>query len=115
MGATAVFDMVANQQTLELAAKTVTVAGWIGIVGLAGGKLPVSVLDLPFGVVVRPTYWGTRRELIEVLALAARGDLRAETITYPLSRAAAAYQDLAAGKILGRAVIVPDDPILDVG
>jgi len=108
VGAHAVFDMVASDATLRQAAASVAAAGWIGIVGLGGGTLPVSVLSVPMGVTVRPTYWGTRTELSEVLELAARGGLRPETTSFPLSRAADAYRAVCEGSQIGRAVIVPD-------
>jgi len=106
-GADAVFDMVGSDATLALAAQVVSVEGHIGIVGLAGGALPVSVLALPFGITVSPTYWGTLPELYEVLALAARGDIVAHTTNYPLDRADEAYAAIRAGEVIGRAVVVP--------
>ena len=39
----AVFDMVGSDSTLELAGRTVSVNGHIGLVGLGGGVLPVSL------------------------------------------------------------------------
>jgi propanol-preferring alcohol dehydrogenase len=106
-GADAIFDMVGSDSTLAMAAAAVAVDGHVGIVGLAGGALPVSLLGLPFGVTVTPTYWGTRPELHEVLHLAARGDLAARRTTYPLDRADEAYAAVRAGSLLGRAVVVP--------
>jgi len=106
-GADAIFDMVGSDDTLGLAGATVAVNGHIGLVGLAGGSLPVSLLGLPFGVTVTPTYWGTLPELHEVLQLAARGDLCAHKVTYPLGRADEAYAAVRAGSLLGRAVVVP--------
>lgn len=105
----AVFDMVGSDETLRLAAQLVGPDGWIGIVGLGGGTLPVSLFGLPYGVIVRSTYWGTLPELHEVLALAARGDLVPRITTFPLSRAVEAIEAVAAGSVMGRAVVVPDD------
>lgn len=107
VGADAVFDMVGSDVSLALAAQSVAVNGFIGLVGLAGGTLPVSLLGLPFGVTVSPTYWGTRPELHEVLHLAARGDVVSHTTTYPLDKALDAYAAIKAGTVLGRMVIVP--------
>ena len=67
----------------------------------------MSLLGLPFGLSVTPTYWGTLPELHEVLALAARGDLAAHTTTFPLERADEAYAAVRAGTLQGRAVVVP--------
>ena len=106
-GADAFFDMVGSDATLQLAGRAVSVNGHIGLVGLAGGSLPVSLLGLPFGLSMTPTYWGTLPELHEVLALAARGDLAAHTTTFPLDRADEAYAAVRAGTMQGRAVVVP--------
>ena len=106
-GAEAVFDMVGSDATLQLAGSIVAVNGHIGLVGLAGGSLAVSLLGLPFGLTVTPTYWGTLPELHEVLQLAGRGDLAAHKVVYPLGRADEAYAAVRSGTVLGRAVVVP--------
>jgi len=56
---------------------------------------------------VQTTYWGSRTELEEVLELGARGRLTSTVQTYSLDDAMQAYRDLADGKIVGRAVVVP--------
>jgi len=56
---------------------------------------------------VQTTYWGSRPELAEVLLLAARGLITPTVSTFDLDDAPRVYEDLAAGKIDGRAVIVP--------
>ena len=106
-GADVVLDVVGSNDTLATAAKAVSVEGHIGLLGLAGGSLPVSLMGMPFGVTVTPTYWGTLPELHEVLHLAARGDLTSHVTTFPLERATEAYAALRAGEIVGRGVVVP--------
>lgn len=54
------------------------------------------------------TYWGARVELMEVIAMARAGRIRAETTNYPLSEAVAVYDKLKKGEIKGRAVLVPE-------
>jgi len=78
-------------------------------VGLGGGTLPVSFFGLPYEASVQSTYWGNRRELVDVLDLGARGLLRSHTTLYTLDDAAQAYRDLAHGTVSGRAVVVPTD------
>ena len=56
---------------------------------------------------VQTIYWGSRPELEEVLLLGARGLLTPTITKYSLDHAAIAYKDLHAGKVSGRAVIVP--------
>ena len=52
-------------------------------------------------------YWGSRIELMEVIAMAREGRIHADTIEYPLTKAVEAYAKLKAGEITGRAVLVP--------
>jgi alcohol dehydrogenase, propanol-preferring len=106
-GAEAVFDMVATDGTLAVAAAMVAGNGHIGVVGAAGGTIAVSMGTVPFGVTVTPTYWGTRPELIDVLDLAAAGRLVVRTEQFPLSRATDAYAAVRDGKVAGRAVVIP--------
>ncbi len=107
-GADIVLDMVGAQSTLDVASAVVGPDAAVVIVGIGGGALPVSFLGLPYGIRVMTTYWGTLPELHAVLALAARGDLVAETSEWTLSRAPEAYAALRAGTVAGRAVVVPD-------
>jgi propanol-preferring alcohol dehydrogenase len=53
-------------------------------------------------------YWGSRVELIEVIAMAREGRIHAETTAFPLQQAAGVYERLKAGQIVGRAVLVPN-------
>ena len=52
-------------------------------------------------------YWGSRVELMEVIAMARAGRIHAETTEFPLGEAAEVYEKLKAGKISGRAVLIP--------
>jgi propanol-preferring alcohol dehydrogenase len=109
LGADVVLDFVGSDDTLAVAAASARQLADVTIVGIAGGTLPVSFFGIPYEVSVQTTYWGNRRELVEVLDLAARGHLKAETTLYTLDDAAEAYRDLAHGTVNGRAVVVPTD------
>ena len=52
-------------------------------------------------------YWGSRAELMEVIAMARDGRIHAETMDFPLSEAVEVYAKLKAGQITGRAVLIP--------
>lgn len=106
-GADVVLDFVGADATLALGAAAVRMLGDLTIVGIAGGTLPVSFFGLPYEASVQTTYWGSRTELVEVLDLGARGLVRPTTTTYPLDQAVHAYREMAAGRLVGRAVIVP--------
>jgi propanol-preferring alcohol dehydrogenase len=109
IGVDVVLDMVGSDETLAAGAACVRQLGDLTIVGLGGGTLPVSFFGLPFEASVQSTYWGNRRELVDVLDLGARGLLRSHTTLYTLDDAAQAYRDLAHGTVSGRAVVVPTD------
>jgi propanol-preferring alcohol dehydrogenase len=53
-------------------------------------------------------YWGSRVELMEVIAMARNGHIHAEITEFPLEQAVAVYDKLKAGQIAGRAVLVPE-------
>lgn len=106
-GAHAVFDFVGVQQTMDLGAAMIRVAGHQVNVGVGSGTLPVGFLDKPFNSSVRAPYWGSRSELFEVLELARSGAVHVETEVFSLEEAPTAYERLHAGTLRGRAVIVP--------
>ncbi len=110
-GADVVIDFVGVQPTVDLAAQVIAPEGLIRFVGLGGGKLSFGAdadgASLPWGVNVQRSYGGTRVDLLEVLALARQGKLTVETVRYPLADFQQAFDDLEAGRIAGRAILVP--------
>jgi len=106
-GADVVLDFVGSEQTLKMALAAARTLGDVTLVGIAGGSVPFSFFSQGYEVSLQTTYWGSKPELEEVLNLASRGLIRAEHTRYSLADAAEAYVDLAAGRVVGRAVIVP--------
>lgn len=110
-GADVVYDFVGIQQTLDLATSIVAPAGAIRVIGLGGGSFPFNAsLEgevLPWGVHVQRPYGGTASDQADVLALARAGDIGVDTTVYALDDAQRAFNDLEAGRISGRAVLVP--------
>ena len=108
--AQAVFDFAGYQSSLDLAANLVGVGGDIRIVGLGPGSdtLAVGFFRTPSEVSVSTSYWGSRSELIEVIALASSGSIEADVETFPLAEVPEAYEWLRAGSLAGRAVITFD-------
>jgi propanol-preferring alcohol dehydrogenase len=106
-GADVVVDFVGVAQTIDLARAVSRPMGDVTVVGIGGGEVPFSFFSQPYEVSLATTYWGTRPELVEMLTLAARGEVRVEYTQYSLDDAAQAYRDLAAGQVAGRAVVVP--------
>ncbi|WP_033221668.1 NAD(P)-dependent alcohol dehydrogenase [Kitasatospora phosalacinea] len=107
LGAQAVFDFVGAPPTTALAGRLAAVEGDVTIVGIGGGTLEVGFGVLPYEVSVSSPYWGSRSELIEVLDLARVGAVDVHVETYGIDEAPLAYERLHAGKINGRAVILP--------
>lgn len=107
-GADVVLDFVGSPSTVEIARRIVTTGGAVAIVGLAGGALPVGFGSLPFETRVIAPFWGTKAELVEVIALARAGRIRTQIERFPLANVSAAYDALRSGRIHGRAVVLPE-------
>ncbi|KUP98689.1 NAD(P)-dependent alcohol dehydrogenase [Thermobifida cellulosilytica] len=107
-GARVVFDFVGAQATVDLAAQMAGLDSDINVVGIGGGSLPVSFFSPPYGTRVSTSYWGTRPELVELVELARRGALDVHVERYGLEEGPRVYERMEAGKIQGRAVVVPE-------
>lgn len=106
-GAAVALDFVGAQPTIDLCARIVGRASRLTIVGLGGGTLHYAANKPPYGCEVSVPYWGSRTELMEVIALAEAGRIKADVETFPLEQAVDVYQRLRDGRIHGRAVLVP--------
>jgi len=107
-GADVVFDFVGAAATLAFAIEVLRCDGELSLVGSGGGALTVSKPGrLPPGTCVSVPFWGTQRELVEVVRLAQERRLQVQTTEFALSDAAKAFDLLRRGEILGRAVLVP--------
>jgi propanol-preferring alcohol dehydrogenase len=106
-GVAVALDMVGAQATIELCRRVVGRASRLTVVGLGGGTLAYAANDPPFGCEVSIPYWGSRTELMEVIALAQAGRIRSDVEVFPLEQAVTVYERLRQGRIRGRAVLVP--------
>ena len=106
-GGDVVIDFVGTDATLATAVGSCKYQSDLTLVGVAGGSFPFNLYAPPYETAMRSIYWGTRSELGEVLALAARGLITPEYKTYKLDDALSAYADMEAGRLTGRAVITP--------
>ncbi|MBO0771652.1 MAG: NAD(P)-dependent alcohol dehydrogenase [Actinobacteria bacterium] len=106
-GAHVVLDFVAEQGAEQDGWEMTGQAGSYFVIGY-GGTVTVPTLDIIsterniIGNIV-----GTYNELAELMALAQGGKVTLHTRTYPLADAAEAVADLDAGRIRGRAILVP--------
>jgi propanol-preferring alcohol dehydrogenase len=106
-GAGLVLDCVGVQPTIDLGAILLGRNSLWMIVGLGGGHHDFHHGSTPYGTSVNIPYWGSRVELMEVIAMARNGRIRTETTEFPLDQAVAVYEKLKAGQITGRAVLTP--------
>ena len=106
-GANAVFDFVGVDDTLQLAAAVAAVGADVMVVGVGGGTYPMGFGGSPLEASVTIPNWGTRSELLEVVALARGGDLSIELERIGLEDVLAGYERLRRGEVVGRAVAVP--------
>ncbi|MGH3278197.1 MAG: NAD(P)-dependent alcohol dehydrogenase [Trebonia sp.] len=106
-GAHVVLDFVAEQGA-ELDGWTMTSPGGSYFVIGYGGTLHIPTLDIisternVIGNIV-----GTYNDLAELMALAQAGKVTLHTRAYPLTAAVGALADLDAGRVRGRAILVP--------
>jgi NAD+-dependent secondary alcohol dehydrogenase Adh1 len=106
-GAEVVLDFVAEQGA-EADGWAMTGGGGSYFVIGYGGTVQVPTLDIIsterniIGNIV-----GTYNDLAELMALAEGGRVTLHTRTYPLGAAADAFADLDAGRVRGRAILVP--------
>lgn len=110
-GAEIVLDFVGVDATLDMAARMVARGGAIRVVGLSGGSLPFLARSannpLPRGVTLMCPYSGSYNDLTEVIAMTRSGALKPVVRTFALSDALQALDQLEAGEIRGRAVLLP--------
>lgn len=107
-GAELVLDCVGVQPTVDLGARLLGRDCVWTIVGLGGGHHDFHHGSIPYGSVMSIPYWGSRVELMEVIAMARNRRIHAETTEFPLDQAVEVYDQLKAGQIVGRAVLIPD-------
>ena len=107
VGATVVLDFVAEQGAEQDGFAMTAPGGSYYVIGY-GGTLTIPTLDIIsterniIGNIV-----GTYNDLAELMVLAQAGKVTLHTKTYPLDAAVDAINDLDAGKVRGRAILVP--------
>ena len=106
-GADVVLDFVAEEGAENEGFAMTRPAGSYFVIGY-GGTLVIPTLDVIsterniIGNIV-----GTYNDLVELMVLAEAGKVTLHTKTYPLDAAPDALNDLDAGKVRGRAILVP--------
>jgi propanol-preferring alcohol dehydrogenase len=106
-GADVILDFVGSDDTLALAVASSRPQADVTLVGIAGGSHTFSFFTSPYEVSFATTYWGTAPELMELVALAQDGRVKAHIERFAFDDVAEAYAALHEGRVRGRAVVVP--------
>ncbi len=100
-------DFVGAPSTLALAAPCLRKGGKFVVCGLFGGAASIPIAVLPLReIAILGSLVGTTRELIELVALAKRGQIQLGDVERrPMSAAERSLSDLAGGRVIGRVVL----------
>jgi alcohol dehydrogenase, propanol-preferring len=109
-GAWSVVDLVGASATVKLGTDCLIKGGKLIVVGLFGGDITISTPTIPLkAMTIQGSYVGSLDELKQLLALVQRTTLPSVPIDRrPLAAAAAALDELKAGKVVGRVVLTPN-------
>lgn len=114
-GADVVLDLVGNSATLALDGAIVAPYGAIRVPGLSDGVFEFETsqlaMSLPWGASLTRPYSGTHQDLRDLVELARVRDIGIQVTKYEFADALRAFDDLEAGRITGRAIVVLDDAI----
>lgn len=107
-GAEIVMDFVAEHGTPEKVMKMLRPKGGVySIIGYGGNVVPSTLDMISREMKFLGNLVGTYNDLTELMELHHEGKVHITSSTYPLSEAVTVLHDLDAGKIVGRAVLVP--------
>ena len=108
-GAWAVIDLVGASRTVQLGIDSLVKGGKVIVVGLFGGDITVPTPSLPLrAMTIQGSYVGSLTEMAELLDLVRRkGAPDLPVATRPLAAVNDALNDLKAGKVIGRLVLMP--------
>jgi propanol-preferring alcohol dehydrogenase len=107
-GADVVFELVGTAESGREALASLGKAGAVVYIGYSFDSISIDPLSLVVPEQRILTSVGNRRwELAQAIELAAAGRLDVEITTAPLEEAPRVLEDLRAGRVVGRAVLVP--------
>ncbi|MBI3435475.1 MAG: alcohol dehydrogenase catalytic domain-containing protein [Proteobacteria bacterium] len=108
-GVSAICDFVGSEKSLQFAIGVLAKGGKIVVTGLFGGDFPTGAAMFALkAMAIEGILTGTLDEARELMALARMGKFAAPPYDErPLSRAQSALEDLRAGRVVGRIVLVP--------
>jgi NAD+-dependent secondary alcohol dehydrogenase Adh1 len=111
-GADVVVDFVGMDETLKNDLQMLRKGGKLVVVGYAmkghGGNVSIPAQDMIFSeLTIEGSLVGSYKELEELVELARQGKVEVKTKKYTLDEVNDAIEDLKAGKVQGRATLVP--------
>lgn len=107
LGADAVLDLVGEHDVPAHAMRMLRKGGVYSIVGY-GGEVRLEHLDMiNRELTVLGNQIGSHRDLVDLMELDRQGRIQLEAHTYTLDDVAEVLAEVAAGRILGRAVLIP--------
>ena len=109
-GAWAVIDFVGSSGTVEIGVRSLIKGGKLVIVGLFGGDVTIPTPHFPMrAMTLQGSYVGSLTEMKELLDLVQDKGLPPFPISMrPLAEVNAALDELRAGKVIGRVVLMPN-------
>ncbi len=108
IGAQFVIDCVGANATLATGIATLAWRGRLVMVGAGGGSVPFDFFKFPPGSQLATSLNGGSVALKEVVDMASLGRIKVLVDRYKLDDAKKAYDDFEHGRLVGRAVLVPD-------
>lgn len=108
-GVQAAISVAVTKSAFEQAYRSVKRGGTLVVVGLPNDELPIPIFNTVLnGVSVKGSIVGTRIDMKEALDFAARGKVKAQIETAPLSEVNTILDKMTNGKINGRIVLTFD-------
>jgi len=107
LGAEVILDFVGEGGAIESGIAMLRRAGSYFVIGY-GGTLNVPAIDIiSTEINFIGNLVGTYNDLVELMVLAARGQVNLHTATYPLDAFGDALADLDGGRLRGRGILIP--------
>ena len=102
------FDCVGVNATLAIGVAAISWGGRLVMVGAGGGSIPFDFFKVPPGAQLVTSLNGGSVALMEVVEMAALGRIKILVDRFPLNAAKQAYDDFEHGRLVGRAVVIPE-------
>ena len=107
-GVDVVLDIVASKDTLDVGIACLKKRGTLVLIGLMGNSFNIPIVESIINEYsVIGSLWGNYNELTEVISLARANKLKTIINPFKLNDVGKAIESLEAGKIQGRAILIP--------